>query len=106
MTLDELKEAVTEGWTVKITDHMYTPDSRDDAIIEDLTPEGFTLRPKQPWASQGRKFPTMEFRWSGDKELHGMTVSSFSVATGTTSRTWKGERYVVKSYTFCPPRGY
>ena len=106
MTLEELKAAITTEWTVRIIDHGYTNDGRTDVAIEKITEDGFTLRPKQPWTSQGRKFSTMEFSWDGDLGMEGMTVTLYYTPTGTTSRTRAGVRQAAKSFVFSAPRGY
>lgn len=103
MTLDELKAAVTEEWTVDIRDLDALCDWREGCAIEDVTPEGFTIRPKRAWASQGRGFPTRRFTWDGDVEVMDTTARLFRVATGTTSRSRAGVRQHVATYRFHAP---
>jgi hypothetical protein len=106
MTLEELKAAITTEWTVRIIDHGYTNDGRTGVAIENITEQGFTLRPRQPWASQGRKFFTMEFSWEEDLGIEGSTVTLYYTPTGTTSRTRAGVRQAAKSFVFSAPRRY
>lgn len=105
MTLEELREAVQVGWTVRIIDHGYTADGRDKVAVEEVTANGLILRPRRPWASQGMKFFTMELSWDGDVEVEGMTLHCYYTPTGTTSRTWAGVRQLSKSFVFTPPKG-
>lgn len=107
MTLEELKAAVTEEWTVDIRDYGYTNDSRKGAAIENLTEEGMTLRPKRGWSSQGRGFATTTFSWKdpaeGLVEIKGTTVYHFYMPTSITSRSTPGKRECYKAYTFVAP---
>jgi hypothetical protein len=106
MTLEELKAAVQVGWTVRIIDYGYTNDGRDNVAVEKVTAEGLTLRPRQPWTSQGRRFSTMEFHWGGDVEVEGTTLHRYYTPTGTTSRTQARVRQLSKSFVFTAPKGY
>jgi hypothetical protein len=110
VTLEELKAAVTEEWTVDIRDYDCTNDSRDGVSIENLTEEGMTLRPKRGWSSQGWGFATAAFSWedpAGDLvEVEGTTVYHFYMPTSITSRSTPGKRECYKSYRFNKPRGY
>lgn len=104
--LAALKAEVAEGWKVKIADHDYLGDSRDDVTVTAVTEDGLVLTPKRPWASQGRSFRTMNFTWSGTREVTGRTVRLYTVGTSITSRSTPGVRRLVKTFTFSPPREY
>lgn len=100
-----LPEDVAEDWNVVITDHMHSSESRDTVKIEKIDADGLILRPKRPWSSQGRSFPTMRLDWDG-MEIDGLTARRYTVPTGTTSRTTAGVRYVSRTYTFQPPAAW
>jgi hypothetical protein len=100
--LRELREKITEGWRVKITDHDYANDGRD-GTVEKVTDDGLVIRPDHPWSSQGRKFRTMNFTWGGDMDVEGATVRLCVVPSSTTSRSTKGVRRLVKTFKFTPP---
>lgn len=99
-----LRAEITEGWTVKIINHDYITDSRDDVTVTRVRDDGLDLTAKRAWASQGRKFPTMNFTWGGDREVTGRTVRLYSVGTSITSRTTPGVRRLIKTFVFTPPR--
>lgn len=101
--LAALREQITTGWTVDITGG-YLVDDREGARVEQGPNDTLIFRPRRPWSSQGRKFPTMTFTWDGDMEADGHTVRLYHTATGTTSRSWKGQRQVVRTFRFHPPR--
>lgn len=73
--LTTLRQEIAEGWKVKITDHDYLNDSRDDVTVESIIDGDLILRAKRPWSSQGRSFPHMSFPWTGDLEVDGRTVA-------------------------------
>lgn len=102
--MSDLRSEITEGWKVKIVDHDYGAGGRDDVTVTKVTAEGLTLTARRPWSSQGRSFRTMDFTWAGDREIDGRTVRLYRTATGTTSRSYKGERRLVKTFEFAPPR--
>lgn len=120
MTLEELKAVITTEWTVRIIDHGYSNDGRDDVKIENVTERGMTLRPKKSWESQGRKFSTMEFTWDKDPGLvevreaprgtafspHSVRVDCYYMPKSITSRSTPGVRECYKSFVFSAPRGY
>lgn len=100
-----LIEDVAEDWNVVITDHMHSSESRDIVKIESIREDGLTLRPRRPWSSQGRSFPVSSLSWEG-LEIEGLVAQRYTVATGTTSRTTEGVRYVSRTYTFQPPAAW
>lgn len=105
LALTNLAAQVTTGWTVDITDHFNLSECRDGAAVE-VDGDRLTFRPRKPWASQGRKFPTMSLTWwdaDRDIEVNGPEVRVYRTATGTTSRSYKGQRQLVKTYRFHPP---
>lgn len=104
--LRALRNEIISGWKVKITDHDYLADSRDDVTVIEVRANHMILRPKRPWGSQGRNFPTMTFTWGSDLEIDGRTVRLYVTAAGTTSRSYKGERRLVKTFVFTPPKEY
>jgi hypothetical protein len=101
-----LRNEITAGWKVKITDHWYLSESRDDVTVDQVTDTGLILRPRRPWASQGRSFTTMFFHWDGDLEIDGRTVTTYRTATSITSRSTPGQRQAVKTFAFIPPKEY
>ncbi|MDJ0463088.1 hypothetical protein [Streptomyces sp. H27-C3] len=94
----ELKDSIQSGWKVRITDHDYIMDSRD-ALVDQVTESGMTLRPSKPWASQGRKFFTMDFTWSGDLVVDGTTVHLYRTPPKHTGKS----RQVIKTFKFTAP---
>lgn len=102
--LATLRSQITVGWKVKITDHDYLNDSRDDVTVTAVHDDAHILTPRRPWSSQGRKFPHMSFTWSGDLEVDGRTVRLYRTATSITSRSYPGQRQLVKTFVFTPPR--
>lgn len=103
--LDKLRAEVAEGWKVRIVDHDYGSESRDDVTVTKVTADGLTLTAKRPWSNQGRKFPTMRFSWEGMSEVTGHTVRLYTVGTAITSRSMPGVRRLIKTFNFEPPRG-
>jgi hypothetical protein len=109
--LAALRAEVAEGWKVKITDHDYLNDSRDDVTVTRVTDNGLVLTPFRPWSSQGRKFVSMIFTW--DKEEEGVTGRNDQEVSGRTvhlyhtppPHTGKSRR-LVKTFVFSPPREY
>jgi hypothetical protein len=101
-----LRDKIQPGWRVKIIDHDYLSDSRDDVRVESVTSDGLILRPRKPWTSQGRGYPTMHFTWGGDQEIDGDTVRLYRTATSITSRSMPGQRILTKTFAFAPPRDY
>ena len=91
------------GWKVRILDNDYLNDSRDDVTVTHVSDVGVTLRPRRPWGSQGRKFPTMDVSWER-LEWHGNTARLYRVATSITSRSYPGQKQLVKVFEFSPPR--
>ncbi|MFI2616632.1 hypothetical protein [Streptomyces sp. NPDC018584] len=96
--MQDLKSMIRDGWTVRITDHDSITESRD-AVVENVTESGMTLRASKPWASQGRKFPTMSFAWEGDKEIDGNTVRLYHTPPPRTGKS----RRLIKTFEFAPP---
>jgi hypothetical protein len=104
--ISALRAEITAGWKVEIIDHFYISESRDDVTVVEVRADRMVLRPRKPWSSQGMSFPTMDFRWSGDLEIDGRTVTVYRTAKSTTSRSWVGQRQAVKTFVFTPPREY
>lgn len=102
--LAALRQEITVGWKVKIIDHDYLSDSRDNVTVTSVFPDAHILTAQPAWSSQGRSYPNMSFTWTGDLEVDGRTVRFYVTATGTTSRSYKGERRLVKTFVFSPPR--
>jgi hypothetical protein len=100
--MNELENEITVGWRVKITDHDYINDSRDDVTVTAVSEDGLTLTPKLAWSSQGRGFKTMHFRWDGDREVDGRTVRLYHTPL---PHTGKGRR-LIKTFEFSPPSAY
>lgn len=98
--INELRDKITTEWTVKITNHDYLNDSRDDVKIQDVTPGAIVMRPAKAWASQGRKFPTTIFTWDGDMEVEGTTVHVFHTPPPHTGKS----RRRIKTYKFIAPQ--
>lgn len=97
---ERLRNEITPGWTVKITDHDYLNDSRDDVTVHLVESDGsLILRAKRPWSSQGRKFTNMIFEWDGDREVSGRTVRLYHTPPPHTGKS----RRLVKTYEFAPP---
>jgi hypothetical protein len=65
-----------------------------------VTADGLVLTPRKPWASQGRKFPTMNFTWDGDRVIDGNRVRLFHTPPRHTGKT----RRLIKTFVFSPPR--
>lgn len=98
-----LRDEITVGWTVKITDHDYLNNSRDRVTVTTVTDNGLTLTPKRPWSSQGRRYPTMHFTWddNGDRhEIDGHTVRLYRTPPPHTGKS----RRLIKTFEFAPPR--
>lgn len=109
--LTTLKAEVEVGWKVKITNHDYLDDSRDDVTVAEVHDGHLILRPKRPWSSQGRQFATMEFAW--DEAEEGVTGSSDQKVSGRTVRVYHTppphtgkSRRLVKTFVFSPPSPY
>jgi hypothetical protein len=100
--MDALRSEITVGWRVKIIDHDYLNDSRDDVTVEQVTDTGLILYPRRPWSSQGRSLSTMTFRWDGDLEVDGRTVHLFHTPPPHTGKP----RRLIKTFVFTPPREY
>lgn len=100
--LAALRAEITVGWTATITDHDYGNDSRDDVTVSAVREDHLILRPKRPWSSQGRSFPTMTVRWDGDREVSGRTVRLYHTPPPHTGKS----RRLIKTFTFAPPRPY
>lgn len=101
--LDALKAEITVGWKVKITDHDYLNDSRDDVTVETVTDDGLVFRPRKPWFSQGRKFTVGSLSWySGDWEADGRTVRLYHTPPPRTGKS----RRLIMTYVFSPPSDY
>lgn len=98
-----LREKITTEWKVKISNHLYLSESRDNVAIESITENGMVLKPRKAWGSQGMKFPTQTFTWDGDLEVVGNKVHVYTTHKGLTSRTRPGQRECVATYTFIPP---
>lgn len=108
--LDTLRAEVTVGWRVKIINHDYINDSRDAVTVIAVSDEGVTLKPKHPWSSQGRSFPTMNFTWRedeeetvtgrNDQEVDGRTVRLYHTPPPHTGKS----RRLIKTFVFSPPR--
>jgi hypothetical protein len=96
---DNLRDEIQTGWSVKITDHDYISDSRDDVTVTAITADGLTLKSKRGWSSQGRKYPTMRFTWDGDREIDGHTVRLYHTPPLRTHKV----RRLIKTFVFSPP---
>lgn len=108
MTLEELREQIAEGWKVRIIDHDYGSEGRDDCEIREVEKGGFVIVPKKPWSSQGVKFTFRHFIWETTNELvaDGLKIHVYVMPTAITSRSTPGVRRLSKTYVFTPPRGY
>lgn len=100
--LAALRAEITVGWTVKITDHDYINDSRDNVTVAQVRADHLILRPWRAWGSQGRKFSTMTFTWGGDREVDGRTVRLYTTPLPHTGKS----RRLIKTFVFAPPREY
>ena len=99
--LDTLKAEITAGWRVKITDHDYISDSRDDVTVTEVSEDGsLMLTPKRPWSSQGGTLTFMWFTWSGDKEVTGRKVRLYHTPPPHTGKS----RRLIKTFIFSPPK--
>lgn len=98
--MSDLRSEITEGWKVKIIDHDYGANGRDDVTVTEVTDEGLTLTAKRPWTSQGRSFRTMDFTWAGDREIDGRTVRLYRTPPAHTGKP----RVLIKTFEFAPPR--
>lgn len=96
--MQELRNMIQDGWAVRITDHDYITDSRD-AVVENKTWSGMTLRTSKPWTSQGHKFTTMTFSWYGEQEVEGTTVNLYHTPPSHTGKS----RRLIKTFEFTPP---
>lgn len=124
MTMNDittLAAEITDGWTVDITDHDYLNDSREGARVE-VKPSGLVLRPRRPWSSQGRSYPTMQVVLdpARDWEVDGYTlrlyrrkqVHRYENIPGPGKRVRSlgriddpsGAREIVKTFRFHPPK--
>jgi hypothetical protein len=99
--LNTLRQEITAGWKVKIINHDYITDSRDDVKVVEVRADHLILRPSSPWSSQGRKFPTTNFTWDGDLEVDGRTVHLYHTPPPHTGRS----RRLIKTFVFTPPKG-
>jgi hypothetical protein len=103
--LRALAAQIQPGWTVDITDHDYLSDSREGAVVESVTADQITVRPRRPWSSQGRRFRTMRIEWDDrDLEVDGYVLRLYTTPASTTSRSTRGVRRIVKTFWFRPPR--
>jgi hypothetical protein len=103
--MESLRAEITDGWKVEIINHLYGSEGREDCTVENVTEDGFVIRPKRPWTNQGRKFTTVRFLWStGIKEVTGRKVYLYSIGTGITSRSMPGVKRLDITYVFEPPR--
>jgi hypothetical protein len=103
--MEKLRAEITAGWKVRLINHDYGSEGRDDCVVEDVTDDGFTIRPKRPWSSQGKRFTTLSFSWdNGIKEVTGRKVNSYAMPTAITSRSTPGVRRLAMTYIFEPPR--
>lgn len=100
--LAALKAEITVGWRVKIIDHDNIADSRDEVTVTEVHDNHLVLRSKRPWSSQGRSFPTMDFRWIGDEEADGRTVRLYTTPPPHTGKP----RRLIKTFVFTPPKEY
>ena len=100
--LTALRAEIIAGWRVKITDHDHLNDSRDEVTVIEVRYNRLILRPKRPWSSQGRSFPTMDFLWGGDKEAVGNTVRLYHTPPPHTGKP----RRLIKTFEFFPPKGH
>lgn len=98
---DTLRTEIQTGWSVKIIDHDYLDDSRDDVTVTAVTADGLTLTPKRGWSSQGRGYPTMQLTWDGDREIDGRTVHLYHTPPLRTHKV----RRLIKTFVFSPPIG-
>lgn len=102
-----LRARVTVGWTVDITGHDYINDSRDGALVEQVTDDGsLIIRRKKAVASQGRGFDSLRLDWDGELDADGDTLHLWTIPTAITSRSTPGVPRRVKSFRFHPPRAY
>lgn len=100
--LAALKAEITVGWRVKITDHDYLNDSRDDVTVTEVVGDEMILRPRESWSSQGRKFPIMSFTWDTDMEVDGRTVRLYHTPPPHTGKS----RRLLKTFVFTPPKEF
>lgn len=100
--LAALKAEIAEGWQVKIINHDYITDSRDNVTVTEVGEDGLRLAAKPGWSSQGRGFRHMDFTWGGDTEVTGRSVRLFHTPPPHTGKS----RRLVKTFTFSPPREY
>lgn len=100
--LAALRREIVAGWRVKIVDHDYIMDSRDHVTVIEVRADHLTLRPKRPWSSQGRSFPTMNFTWGDNKEVDGRTVRLYTTPAPHTGKS----RRLIKTFVFSPPKEY
>lgn len=98
--MNELRKRITTDWTVNIVDHECLNNSRDNVEIREVTKDAIVMRPGKMWASQGRKFSTMTFTWSGELELDGLRVHIFRTPAPHTGKS----RRCVKTFEFIPPK--
>lgn len=99
---DTLRNEVTIGWKVEITDHDFIGDSRSDVTVTAVHENGLTLTSKKGWSSQEQKFSSMTFRWDGDKDVSGHTVRLWYTPAPHTGKP----RRLIKTFTFTPPSSY
>jgi hypothetical protein len=85
---------------VKITDHDYLSESRDDVTVTSVGTDYLILLSKKPWSSQGWTFPAMNFAWGGDKEVDGRTVRLYRTPSPHTGKS----RRLIKTFVFTPPK--
>lgn len=100
--LSVLRAEITVGWCVKIIDHDYIADSRDNVTVTAVHDNHLVLRPKRAWSSQGRGFQTMHFTWDGDMEADGRTVRLYHTPPPHTGKS----RRLIKTFIFTPPKEY
>lgn len=100
-----LRSEIAVGWRVKITDHDYLNDSRDDVTVTEVQNDHLILCPKRAWSSQGRRYPTMMFSWDDDdddQEVDGRVIRLYHTPPPHTGKS----RRLIKTFTFAPPTEY
>lgn len=98
--LAALRREITTDWTVVITDHEHSLESRDLVAVTEVREHSLTLVPARPWLSQGRKFPFMIFAWDDpDMEVTRRTVRLYHTPPPHTGKY----RRLIKTLVFYPP---
>lgn len=101
--LDTLASEIQKGWRVKIIDHDYLNDSRDDVEVTSVYEDRVVLTSKRFWHSQERRFTTTVLGWRVDPasmEVEGRTVRIYHTPPPHTGKS----RRLIKTYIFMPPR--